>query len=68
MKNEKPRKRLDNYTRMTVELPEHPEIARIIRPDRERIYINASARPDAKVDYLMAHGMVFRVLDTDKEG
>ena len=53
------------YTKMKIELPEHPEIARIIWPDKRRIYINAAADPGAKIDYLMAGGQVFLALSPD---
>ena len=49
---------MKNYTSMQIELPEYPMIARIIWPDRRRIYINAAADPGAKIDYLMQDGQV----------
>lgn len=58
---------LTNYSSMKIDLPEHPEIARIIWPDQKRIYINAAADPDANIDYLMAKGTVFLALSPDGE-
>lgn len=55
------------YTEMKIELPEHPEIARIIWPDQKRIYINVSAEPGAKVDYLMKDGQVCLFLGPGKK-
>ena len=49
---------MKGYTSMQIELPEHPKIARIIWPEKKRIYINAAADPGAKIDYLMQDGQV----------
>lgn len=49
---------MKDYTSMAVDLPEYPQIARIIWPDQKRIYINAAAEPGANVDYLMKDGQV----------
>lgn len=61
------RRTLKDYTSMQVELPEHPEIARVIWPDKQRIYINAAADPHANIDYLMTHGQVFLALSPQGE-
>lgn len=53
---------MKGYTTMIVELPDHPRIARVIWPDKRRIYINAAADPGAKIDYLMKDGQVFLFL------
>ena len=50
------------YATMIVELPDHPRIARVVWPDKRRIYINAAADPGAKIDYLMKDGQVFLFL------
>lgn len=53
---------MKDYTSMTIDLPERPEISRLIWPDQKRIYINAAAEPGANIDYLMADGQVFLFL------
>ena len=53
---------MKDYTSMTIDLPEHPEIARLIWPDQKRIYINAAAEPGANIDYLMHPGQSFLTL------
>lgn len=58
---------MKDYTSMTIDLPEHPEIARLIWPDQKRIYINAAAEPGANIDYLMAKGTVFLALSPNGE-
>lgn len=58
---------MKGYTTMNIEMPEHPEIARIIWPDQKRIYINAAAEPGAKVDYLMKDGQVCLFLGPGKK-
>lgn len=58
---------MKDYTTMNIELPQRPEIARIIWPDQKRIYINAAAYPSANIDYLMANGTVFLALSPNGE-
>lgn len=53
---------MNGYTKMRVELPQFPRIARIINRDKKRIYINSAADPDAKIDYLMAPGQTIVVI------
>lgn len=53
---------MKGYSEMIIELPEHPEISRVIWPDQKRIYINAAADPGANIDYLMKDGQVFVAL------
>lgn len=53
---------MKDYTSMTIDLPEHPKIARLIWPDQKRIYINAASEPGANIDYLMTDGQVFLFL------
>ena len=53
---------MKDYTRIKVELPQHPQIARIISRDLRRIYINTAADPGAKIDYLMAPGQHFVII------
>ena len=53
---------MKDYTRIKVELPQHPQIARIISRDMRRIYINAAADPDARIDYLLAPGQHFVII------
>ena len=53
---------MKGYTTTIVELPDHPRIARVIWPDKRRIYINAAADSGAKIDYLMKDGQVFLFL------
>ena len=65
MKQDAKHRVLSDYSKMQIELPEYPEIARIIWPDKKRIYINAAADPGANIDYLMRAGQVFLVLSPD---
>lgn len=53
---------MKGYKRLKVELPQCPQIARIIDRDWKRIYINVAADPDAKIDYLMAPGQTVVVI------
>lgn len=49
---------MKDYTTIHIELPEYPQIARIIWPEHKRIYINDASEPGANLDYLMADGQV----------
>ena len=53
---------MKGYKRVKVELPQYPEIARIISRDQKRIYVNAVADHDAKIDYLLAPGQSFAII------
>jgi len=58
---------MKGYITMIVELPDHPRIARIIWPDKRRIYVNAAAEPGANIDYLMKDGQVCLLLGPGKK-
>lgn len=45
--------KLADYTVFYIEAPMHPEIERFIYTQRKSIYINLSARPNAKIVKLM---------------
>lgn len=53
---------MKDFSRIKVELPQYPQIARIIGRDQKRIYINTAADPGAKIDYLLAPGQQFVIL------
>ena len=44
---------LDSYRTIYRYIPEQPEVRRFIWRSRKLIYINLSARPDAKIDKLI---------------
>lgn len=56
---------MEDYTRVKVELPQHPRIARIISREQKRIYINVVADHDANIDYLLAPGQAFTIIGPD---
>jgi hypothetical protein len=53
---------MKGYERMMVELPQYPQIKRIVSRDQKRIYINAAADPNARIDYLLAPGQHFVII------
>lgn len=57
---------MKGYITTIVELPDYPRVARIIWPDKRRIYINADAEPGANIDYLMKDGQVCLFLGPGK--
>ena len=53
---------MKKYEKVKIELPQYPQIKRIISRDQKRIYNNAAADPDARIDYLLAPGQNFIIL------